>query len=146
MSTTNTNVIFHDDHVAGGWTEHDTITRRICTALWKCTETFERIENYHSDIVLDYQSLLYAVTLLEPGCSFSFVYSVGNYGTHLAINHAGREINNYESHVKGVLDYDSGPATAKFAGTVTRSEFSTDEYGHRWGADRYGLTVEALLS
>ena len=142
---TSTTPLFHDEHVAGGWTEFDTVTRRICTALWHATDAFKRIDRYESDVVLDYMTLLEAVTALEPGVSIDFVYSVGDMGTHLAVNFPGRTTGSYENHVTSVLDYDSGPATAKFTATLSRADYKTDEYGHRYGADRYSLTIDPVV-
>lgn len=137
-----TNHLFHDAHVAGGWTEHTSVARRICTALWHATEAFKRIESYEADVVLDYATILDVITKLEPGEQFSFVYSVGQLGTHLAIYAPGKAYSHTASFVESVRQDDRGGNSAHFAGTITRSDYVTNEYGAKWGADKYGLTID----
>lgn len=130
--------IYTNDNAAGGWTEHDTVARRLCTELWKATGAFAKITDYHADVVLDYMIVLAAVEALEPGTTVAYLYSVGDNGTHFAFGPT-------EAHAKAIMDYNSGPATAKFAGTISRSDWNISEYGQRWGANKYGLTIDSLL-
>lgn len=149
MTTIKPAPLFEDAHVAGGWTDSPAVARRICTAIWKATNAFGRITNYQADVVLDYETILRNIEKLEPGAQFEFTYSVGDNGTHLATLLSTQadgigERAYYDSHVEGVLNYDSGPNTAKFIGWVKRSEYQTDEYGQRYGADKYGLVIHTV--
>jgi len=146
MTTTTTNHLFHDAHVAGGWTEHDSVARRICTALWHATDAFKRITSYEADIVLDYMTIVDVVSKLEPGESFQFVYSVGKLGTHLAIYAPGKSYSHTVSFCDEIRKDDRGGNSAHFEGTVARSDWQTGEYGQRWGADKYALTIDEAAS
>jgi hypothetical protein len=137
MSTITTTEILHDDHVAGGWTEHDTVARRICTVLWKATDAFSRITNYHSDVVLDCMTIEQIVAALEPGTSTSFLYGVGANGTMLMRKAT-------DDDMAFLLADNRGGACARFVVSLTRSNYEYGQYGAQYGADRYGLIVSTL--
>ena len=139
MTTITTNEIFADANVAGGWTEHDTVARRICTALWKATGAFARITNYHSDVVIDCLTVQSMVAAMEPGTSVEFTYVVGVNGTHL-----WQGVNN--ARLEHALGDDRGGNTGRFTVSLTRSELQTTEYGQTWGADKYGLTISEITA
>ncbi len=137
MTTITTTEIFADANVAGGWTEHDTVARRICTALWKATGAFGRITNYHSDVVIDCLTIQSMVAAMEPGTSVEFTYVVGVNGTHL-----WQGVNAFRS--EHVLGDDRGGNTGRFTVSLTRSDLQTTVYGQTWGADKYGLTISEI--
>ena len=138
MSTT-TN-LFHSDHVAGGWTEHDTVARRICTALWHATGTFKRIENYESDVVIDYTIVLRHVEEMQPACEVHLAYVVGVNGTHLhEVDYC--KVDPFED----ILADDRGGNTGWFKVAIGRHPELVDSVtGAKYGADRYFMTIEEL--
>jgi hypothetical protein len=138
MTTTHiTADLFADANVAGGWTEHDTVARRICTAMWKATGAFGRITNYHSDVVLDCITVQDIVAKLEPGRGFDFLYSVGANGTMLMRSTKNEDIAFF-------LADDRGGDSARFLVTINRSHLETTPYGSTWGGDKYELIVRTL--
>ena len=135
--TYTTTEILSDANVAGGWTEHGTVARRICTALWKATGAFGRITNYHSDVVLDCNTVEQIVAELEPGKSKDFLYAVGANGTML---HRTTKDEDFAF----ILADDRGGDSARFLVTLNRSNLETTPYGSTWGGDRFELIVRTL--
>lgn len=145
-----TNETFVDNNVAGGWTEHDTVARRVLETLWAQTNAFAIIERYRADVLIDYEIWKEAIAKLAPGDYALFTFYVYDCGTHTAVlapEASEEEIEHYVTTIKCMESFFSSTGPLFYTGVLRRSEGKIDSYnGARYGTDRYELMMDAHVT